>query len=110
MHEITSIALKGLAGGTFVVLFSLIAEVLKPKKFAGIFAAAPSVALASLLLTSLMQGVGKARPHGLGMLIGSAGMVVYCFASMVGVERTNALLGSLMPWAAWFVVSIGIYL
>jgi hypothetical protein len=35
-------------GGCIVSIFAVIAEVLKPKGFAGLFAAAPSVALATL--------------------------------------------------------------
>jgi hypothetical protein len=39
-----TLAVKAVYGGLFVVLFSLIAELLTPKRFAGLFSAAPSVA------------------------------------------------------------------
>ena len=42
------LVVRFLVGGALVSLFALIADVLKPKGFAGLFGAAPSVALASL--------------------------------------------------------------
>ena len=44
-----------LAGGILVCLFALISEVCKPKQFAGLFSAAPSVLLAGLVLTLLFK-------------------------------------------------------
>ena len=43
-------------GGIVVSLFAIIGDVLKPKSFAGLFGAAPSVALATLSLTVLRNG------------------------------------------------------
>ena len=45
------IVLKAMLGGIFVLVFALFTKMLAPKRFAGIFYAAPSVALASLLMT-----------------------------------------------------------
>jgi hypothetical protein len=36
-----------MAGGALVVAFALLSETLKPKRFAGLFSAAPAVALAA---------------------------------------------------------------
>src|SRR5205807_9417871 len=55
-----------------VVLFALIGEAVKPKRFAGLFAAAPAIALASPLITALARGAPAAVPFTLGMLAGSA--------------------------------------
>jgi Protein of unknown function (DUF3147) len=44
-------------GGLFVSAFAVLGDSLKPKSFAGLFGAAPSVALATLLLTIRSQGV-----------------------------------------------------
>ena len=43
-------------GGSVVSLFAVIGDVLKPKSFAGLFGAAPSVALATLALTIATDG------------------------------------------------------
>jgi hypothetical protein len=49
-----------IVGGLVVSLFSVIGDVLRPKGFAGLFAAAPSVALATLSLVILTQGASYA--------------------------------------------------
>jgi uncharacterized membrane protein (GlpM family) len=49
---LAQLILKGLAGGTFVVAFALLGSVVKPKRLAGLFSAAPSVAIASLLIAA----------------------------------------------------------
>ena len=40
-----------LIGGAVVSLFAMLGDILRPKSFAGLFSAAPSVALATLGLT-----------------------------------------------------------
>jgi hypothetical protein len=45
-----------LVGGTIVSLFACLGDLLKPKSFAGLFGAAPSVALATLGLTIVADG------------------------------------------------------
>jgi hypothetical protein len=45
-----------LVGGVVVSAFSAIGDILKPKSFAGLFRAAPSVALATLSLTIAGNG------------------------------------------------------
>jgi hypothetical protein len=43
-----------------------------------------------------------ALPYAEGMLIASAGMLVYCLVSLYLIERLHALLGSILAWLAWF--------
>jgi hypothetical protein len=45
-----------LIGGTLVSVFALVGDILRPKSFAGLFGAAPSIALATLGLTIAAQG------------------------------------------------------
>ena len=45
-----------LAGGLMVTAFAILGDVLRPKSFAGLFGAAPSVALATLSLALFKQG------------------------------------------------------
>ena len=49
----TDLVIRFLVGGVFVGSFALVGNVLRPKSFAGLFGAAPSVALATLALTVL---------------------------------------------------------
>ena len=48
MSPILILAIKALVGGTVVLAFAAIGELLRPRGLAGMFAAAPSVALAGL--------------------------------------------------------------
>jgi len=47
------LVIRFLVGGVIVSLFAVLGDVLQPKSFAGLFGAAPSVALATLALTML---------------------------------------------------------
>ena len=104
------LALKTAIGGLAVVGFSLIGQAGHPKRFSGLFAAAPSVALASLAITVITNGAGRAEPYAQGMLIGSAGMIAYGLISLYLIERLHALLGSILAWLAWLAVAGGLYL
>jgi len=108
--SIALIGLKALVGGLAVVAFSLIGQAGHPKRFAGLFSAAPSVALASLATTIIARGSGAAVPYAQGMLIGCAGMLAYCLVSLYLIERLHAMVGSILAWLAWFAVAGGLYL
>jgi hypothetical protein len=108
--SILIIASKALVGGLAVIAFSLIGHAGHPKRFAGLFSAAPSVAVASLAITVLSKGAEAAVPYAQGMLIGSAGMLAYCLVSLYLIERLHALLGSMVSWLAWVAVAGGLYL
>src|SRR6266702_1895568 len=104
------IGLNALLGGFAVVGFSLIGQAGHPKRFAGLFSAAPSVALSSLAMAIFAKGASATLPYAQGMLIGSAGMVAYGLVSLVLINRLHALVGSILAWLAWFAVAGGLYL
>jgi uncharacterized protein DUF3147 len=103
------LALRALAGGTLVVVFALIAEVVSPKAFAGLFSAAPSVAIASLAVTAVADGAGTARHESIGMTIGGIAMTACCVLAVVAIPRIRAMWGSVVAWAAWLAVALGLY-
>ena len=94
-----------LVGGSLVVAFAVIAQVTRPSKFAGLFSAAPAVALGSLLITLASRGDGDVRRAALGMVAGAVAMVVYSGLAAWGVRRMGALAGSLVVLAAWGAVA-----
>lgn len=104
------IGIKAVVGGLAVVGFSLAAEAGRPKRFSGLFAGVPSVALASLAITAIAKGGAGTSPYARGMLIGSAGLVAYCLVSLYLIDRLHALAGSLLSWLAWLAVTGGLYL
>jgi hypothetical protein len=94
MKTLVPLAFKAVNGGLFVVAFALIAEVLKPKRFAGLLSAAPSVALANLTVVVLAEGHRAAIAGTRGMLVGAAALVVGCLVGAPVVRRCGALPGS----------------
>ncbi|TMC90143.1 MAG: DUF3147 family protein [Chloroflexi bacterium] len=105
MKEVLLIGLKALAGGTLVVAFAVLSDALKPKTFAGLFSAAPSVAVASLGVTTIAFGTGKAAQAAGAMVAGAIGLVAFCAAAMVLERRVGALTSSAVAWLAWFVAA-----
>lgn len=103
------LAARGLLGGCLVVMFALVGEVVKPKVFAGLFASAPSVALASLLLTIGFESVYKAREESIGMVVGAIAMTASAVVAAACIPRMKALWGSLAAWVAWAAVALGLY-
>ena len=104
-----------LVGGAIVSLFAAIGDVLKPKSLAGLFAAAPSVAVSTLSLTILSNGKNYAALEAKNMIAGVAGFVLYACVCEQALARWKmhsaavAVLG-LAVWIAgtfsvWFLAS-----
>jgi hypothetical protein len=109
MRDAGVLLLKGLCGGSFVVAFALVGHVVEPKRFAGLFSAAPSVALASLSVTIVDKGAANARQQTIGMLVGAIALLVYTLVARGLVERFNALRGAALSCVAWLAVALAGY-
>jgi hypothetical protein len=66
-----------LAGGVVVSAFAVLGDVLRPKSFAGLFGAAPSVALATVSLALWKEGGAYASIEGRSMILGSFALALY---------------------------------
>jgi hypothetical protein len=106
VDQIGELALKALNGGVFVVAFALVGEVARPKRFAGIFSAAPSVALANLLVVIMMKGTHEGIDNSIGMLVGAVAMVTACAVGARLIRDQGALKGSVLACAVWLVVAV----
>jgi hypothetical protein len=107
---IVEVAVKAAAGGAFVLVFAALAQVLSPKRFAGILSAAPSVALAGLIVTVLATGVADGVSSLRGMAVGAAGFVVYCLAAVPLCARRGTWRGSALALFVWGAVAVAGYL
>jgi drug/metabolite transporter (DMT)-like permease len=105
VHEILILAVKGLAGGGLVVAFALLSEGLAPKRFAGLFSAAPAVALAGLTVVLLDKGAHEAHQNAAGMIAGGLGMVAYAVAAVPLLRRKTASIAAVLALSAWFAVA-----
>jgi hypothetical protein len=99
-----------IAGGLVVSLFAALGEVLKPKRFAGLFAAAPSVALATLGLTILTEGKSYAAVEARSMvflLLAPVKFVKIAVHAMVFLDPCAVLpLLGFIPFVGFFAFSI----
>lgn len=86
-----------------MVAFALVSQGLTPKRFAGLFSAAPAVALAGLTITILDKGAHDAHKDALGMIAGSAGMAVYAAAVVPLLRRMRASRAAVLGLSAWGV-------
>jgi uncharacterized membrane protein (GlpM family) len=96
---------KGLAGGLLVVAFALLSQGLSPKRFAGLFSAAPAVALAGLTIVLLDKGSHEAHQNAVGMVAGGAGMIAYAAAVVPLLRRLRASLAAIVALGVWVAVA-----
>ena len=104
--------LRFFIGGLVVSLFAVIGDILKPKSFAGLFGAAPSVALATLALSVFSEGKPYVAQEARSMIGGAIGMGLYAWATMKLIMRYrwHGMSASLAALALWFGCSLGIWL
>ncbi|TMG20058.1 MAG: DUF3147 family protein [Chloroflexi bacterium] len=109
MKEVVLLLVRTLAGGVIVALFAVLGDALKPKMFAGLFAAAPSVASVRLLVNGIAMGPAKDQMSAVGMIAGAVGLVVYSLAAALLVKHLKAVVGSALAWVAWFIPAGAVY-
>jgi Protein of unknown function (DUF3147) len=97
-----------LLGGALVSLFALIGDVVRPRRFAGIFGGAPSVALATLALTAAKYGSATAALESRSMILSSLGFVLYVFTAQrtLASGRWSPLLVSVAGVGIWGVAAV----
>ena len=105
MSEVLTIVVKALAGGALVVVFALISEAAMPKRFAGLFSAAPAVALAGLTITVLTKGAHDARDSSTTMMAGAAAMAVYAAVVVALLRREGSRKATAAAMAVWLAVA-----
>jgi hypothetical protein len=107
----SDLIVRFLIGGIVVSSFALCGEIFRPKSFAGLFGAAPSIALATFGLTIAKHGHAYAALEARSMIFGSAAFFLYaCAASFVLMRyRFHALTTSIVLLPVWFGVSFGLF-
>lgn len=105
------LVLRFLIGGAVISAFALLGDVLRPKSFAGLFGAAPSIALATMGLTIARHGKGYAATEARSMVLGAIAFCMYAYlVSQVLVrykQSTMTMTLGLMP--VWLGVSLGLW-
>jgi hypothetical protein len=108
---VLELLIRFIIGGLVVSMFALLADVLKPKSFAGLFGAAPSVALATLSLTVLKDGKEFAAIEARSMIIGAIAFLVYaCLVGHILLRgRSSAVAVATSSLVVWIGCAFGIW-
>ncbi len=106
------ILLRAVIGGVVVSAFALLGDVFQPKRFAGLFGAAPSVALASLGLAIATNGKLYAALEARSMAAGAIAFFVYAFCVCVVMVKykPSAMLCSLAMIPIWCATAFALWM
>ena len=106
------IVFRFLAGGILVSLFAFVGDIFRPKSFAGLFGAAPSVALATLALTIVAEGKTYTSIEARSMVGGAIAFLVYASVTSRILMRykPRALTATLALMPVWLSVAFGVWL
>ena len=107
----SDLIIRFVIGGLVVSVFAMIGDLFKPKSFAGLFGAAPSVALASLAITIHKYGKTYAAIEARSMMAGAAGLLIYCMLVtwLLKRDRLHALAATTAAAVAWFATAVGLW-
>src|SRR5262245_2409866 len=104
---VAELLVRFVLGGVVVSLFAAIAEMWEPKTFAGIFGAAPSVALATLALAFHHHGGAYVATEGRMMIAGATALFIYSAAcgAIAKRKRFPLGLGAAAAWIIWLAAA-----
>jgi uncharacterized membrane protein (GlpM family) len=107
----TDYVVRFFVGGAVVSIFALLGDVLRPKSFAGLFGAAPSVALVSLALAVSTHGPDYVSTQAASMVAGAIALFLFSFVTCHLLKRTglSVLPVTLLGFPVWLVVAFGLY-
>lgn len=94
-----------------VSAFATVGGLFKPTSFAGLFGAAPSVALATLALAISKDGKVYAGTECRSMMAGAVGLFLYSIlvSQLLGRFRLSALKATLCAMPLWFLTAFGLW-
>ena len=111
-YTTVQIFFRFLIGGLIVSTFAALGDALKPKSFAGLFGAAPSVALATLGMTILSNGKFYAALEARSMAGGAVALGAYaCVVCWLLAKRNwHAATASIAMIPLWFACALAAWL
>ena len=102
--------LRFLAGGIAVSAFAALGDSLRPKSFAGLFGAAPSIALATLLITLSQKGAPFVAMEGRSMIVGAFALAAYSWTVCVLLKKflLSSWAAAMATLVVWFAIALGV--
>ena len=91
MHlAIGELLARFLIGGVIVSFFAVLAEMFRPKSFAGLFGAAPSIALATIGITISGHGKAYAAVEARSMIFGAIAFLLYAASRELDADSLSS--------------------
>jgi hypothetical protein len=102
--------LRFFLGGLIVSGFAVLGDMLRPKSFAGLFGAAPSVALVTLTTAFMKEGSPYVATEGRSMLLGAVALATYSFlvCQLLMRMRLSAVTATGSAVFMWLLVAFGL--
>jgi hypothetical protein len=107
----TEYVVRFLVGGVVVSAFAMLGDMLRPKSFAGLFGAAPSVALATLGIAVYRHGADYAAQQTWAMTAGAIALAVYglVVCQLLIRARLRAAPATALSLVVWLIVAFGLF-
>jgi uncharacterized membrane protein (GlpM family) len=101
------IMLRFLIGGMVVSVFAILGDMIKPESLGGVFAAAPTIALATLSLTLHKHGAAYIGTEARSMVAGATAFFVYaCLVSFILMRwRPKSITAAIALLPVWFATA-----
>ena len=90
--------------------FAVLGDIMRPKSFAGLFGAAPSIALATIPITLSQKGAPFVAMEGRSMIVGAFALAAYSWTVCVLIKKLtmSSLTATMLALVVWFAVAFGI--
>jgi hypothetical protein len=101
--------LRFLVGGVAVSAFAALGDAFRPKTFAGLFGAAPSIALATILIALSQKGAGFVAIEARSMILGAFALGAYSWTVCVLLHkfRMSSLAATAAAFLVWTAAAFG---
>jgi hypothetical protein len=109
LRYVLDYVLRFLAGGIAVSAFAALSDALRPRTLAGLFGAAPSIALATILIALSKQGASFVAVEAKSMSLGALALVAYCGTVCVLLRGygLSSFAATMAAFLVWFAAAFG---
>jgi hypothetical protein len=109
MLPMTEYVIRFFIGGVAVSAFAVLGDLFRPKSLAGLFGAAPSIALATLAMAFWNRGAGYAALEGRSMMIGAIALCLYSMSVCHLTKRLqlSSSRAATVSLIVWLVIALG---
>ena len=103
--------LRFVIGGVVISGFAMLGDVLRPKSFAGLFGAAPSLALATVGMTIAHHGKEYSATEARSMVLGAVAFCLYAYlvCQVLVRYKWSTLVTTVALLPVWLMASLGLW-